>query len=241
MSVEEDEPGQLLRVMGAAERGTGFTMKDLTPEREALEDVCILLLVIVSEACATLAHLDREGALVVLGLRWVEVLLKVVNHPLAWIAIRAEERVVIPDAVYALPDFLLAEARARVLGGERLNRTLFALDVLLDVTARTAFGVNLFSRNRDEIVTEKVDGVVLLEDNVDALDGRNARKAQQVLDLCRLAILWSGLSQGGRHDNLVLAHLEDVNQLPVRRTHLVGVHNLVPPTELKDVLIEFLI
>ena len=51
-----------------AEQGTGFTVEDLT---RALENVCILLLVIVSEACTTLAHRDHEGAFVVLGLHQV--------------------------------------------------------------------------------------------------------------------------------------------------------------------------
>ena len=42
---------------------------------------------------------------------------------------------VVPNAVDALPDLLLREAGARVLGRERLDGTLFGFDVALDLAA----------------------------------------------------------------------------------------------------------
>ena len=64
----------------------------------------------------------------------MEVLLEVRNHAFARVAVRAEERVVVADRVQALAYLLLREVTLRVLARERLDGTLFTLDVLLDIS-----------------------------------------------------------------------------------------------------------
>ena len=87
-------------------------------------------------------------------MRRVEVLLEVCNHAVAWIAVRAQERMVITDGVDALANLLLVETLAGIARRERLDCALLALDILLDITPRAALGVDFLGRNRDEVVPE---------------------------------------------------------------------------------------
>ena len=125
-----------------------------------------------------LADLDCEAALRVLGVRGVEVLLQIRYHAVARVAIRAEERVVIPDAVYALPNLLLRQAGARVLGGQRLDRPLLALDVPLNFASRAVFRVYLLGGDRDEVVSKQIERLVLLKDGVHGVDRLDAGEAE---------------------------------------------------------------
>ena len=144
-------------------------MQDLAPERQALQYVCILFLVVVREARAALAHLDRERALGVLRLRGMEVRLQMLDHAFARVAIRAQERVVVADRVDALSYVLLAEPLALVLARERLDGTLLNFDILLNLTPGATFGVDLLRGERNEVITEEVGSIVRFEYVVNTL------------------------------------------------------------------------
>ena len=133
---------------------------------------------VVRKSRAPLANLDREAALRVLRVGRVEVLLEIRDHAVARVAIRAEECVVVPDAVYALPDLLLREAGTRVLGGQRLDRPLLALDVPLNFASRAVFRVYLLGGDRDEVVSKQIERLVLLKDGVHGVDRLDAGEAE---------------------------------------------------------------
>ena len=145
---------------------------------------------IMTQPRSALATPNSQTALPILCLSSMEVLLQVSNHLIARIPIRPQESMVVTNTVKALADLLLAEILALVLRSKRLYRTLLRFDLLLDVASRAAFGVDLLGRDRDEVVPEEVDGVVRLEDAVDALDGLDAGEAQQILDLRALTVLY---------------------------------------------------
>ena len=126
------------------------------------------------KACAALAHLDGKAAFGVFWMRRVEVLLEVCNHAVAWIAVRAQEGVVVADAVQALADLLLRERAAVVLAREGLDGAFFRLDVSLDLAPRAALGVDLLGGDGDEVVAEELERVAFFENAVYGLDGLDA-------------------------------------------------------------------
>jgi hypothetical protein len=110
-------------------------------------------------------------------------LLQVCNHALAWIAVCAEEGMVVADAVQALSDILVGKTTTGVSVRESLDGTLLVLDVFLDFTSRTAFRVNLLRGNRYEVISKKVKGIVLFKHRVDSLDRLNTGEGEQILHL----------------------------------------------------------
>ena len=112
---------------------------------------------IVREPRAAAAAPDSEAVsgLLVPHLRRVEVLLEIGDHAVAGVAVRAEERVVVPDAVQRLTHALPWELRlSAVLGRERLDRAFFRLDVALDLAPASFISDDLLRGGRDERVAQ---------------------------------------------------------------------------------------
>ena len=112
---------------------------------------------VVREARTSAAAPDGEAVrrLLVPHLCRVEVLLEVGDHAVAGVAIRSEERVVVPDTVQRLTHALPWEPRlSAVLGGERLDRAFFRFDVALDLAPASFIGDDLLCGGSDERVSE---------------------------------------------------------------------------------------
>lgn len=165
------------------------TVKNFSPQRQTLQYIRVLLRMVMAQPRAALATPDRQTTLAALRVRRVEVLLKVQDHPIARVAVRPQERVVVAYTVEALADLLLAEVLALILRSQRLYRTLLRLDLLLDVASRAALGVDLLRRDRDCVFAEHVESTMLFEDGVHGLNWADARKPEHVLDFWRLAVL----------------------------------------------------
>ena len=95
---------------------------------------------------------DGKTRLGVFSLRRMEVLLQVCYHTVAWVAVCAQESVVVADTVQTLAHFLLRELLALVFGYQSLNGALFSLDVSLNLPSRTAFRINFLSGDCDEVI-----------------------------------------------------------------------------------------
>jgi hypothetical protein len=135
--------------------------------------------VVVRESRATATAPDSEAVrgLLVPHLRRVEILLQIGDHAVARVAVRAQERVVVPDAVQRLTHALPWEPRfPAVLGRERLNSAFLRLDVALDLTPASLTGYDLLRGGRDERVAEQVEHAVFVEKSVHRLDRRDARE-----------------------------------------------------------------
>jgi hypothetical protein len=141
---------------------------------------------------------DREavccGFLVPPRLRRVEILLQVGDHAVTRVAVRAQERVVVPDAVQRLTDALPREPRLpAVLGGERLYRAFLGLDVALDLPPAPLIGDDLLRGSCDERVTKQVEHIVFAEKFMHRPNRRDAREPEHVAHFGGLAVLQKGI------------------------------------------------
>ena len=82
-------------------------MQNLAPERQALQHVRVLLRVVVTEPCTTLAAPNRQTVFRFFRLRGVKVRFEVMNHAVARIAVRPQECMVVANAVETLTDLFL--------------------------------------------------------------------------------------------------------------------------------------
>jgi hypothetical protein len=180
------------------ERERERTVQDFTPQCQTLYHVRVLPRVVVRETCAATPAPDREavccGFLVPPRLRWVEILLQVGDHAVTRVAVRAQERVVVPDAVQRLTDALPREPRLpAVLGGERLYRAFFGLDVALDLPPAPLIGDDLLRGSCDERVTKQVEHIVFAEKFMHRPNRRDAREPEHVAHFGGLAVLQKGI------------------------------------------------
>jgi hypothetical protein len=90
--------------------------------------------------------------------------------------------VVVADGVQARANIVLREALARIARRKRLDGALLALDVLLHLAARASGGVDLFRGDGDKLIPEEIKRPVLLEPEVNCLDGAYTGEFQEVLD-----------------------------------------------------------
>jgi hypothetical protein len=145
-----------------------------------------------TRAAAAAPDGETVRGLLVSHMRRVEILLQVGDHAVARVAVRAQERVVVPDAVQRLTHALSWEPRfPAVLSGERLNSAFLRLDVALDLTPASFIGDDLLCGGCDERVAEQVEHAVFVEKSVHRLDRRDAREPEHVAHFGALAVLQS--------------------------------------------------
>ena len=94
---------------------------------------------------------------------WVEMLPQQLDHLLARVPIDSQERMVVADAVDALPNVLLAYVLVSVLCRQGLDSLLFSFDVALDLTPRAAGGVDLGCGDCYAGISEEVESATFLE------------------------------------------------------------------------------
>ena len=82
-------------------------MQNLTPERQALQHVRILLRVVMTEPRTTLSTPNRQVVFRFFCLRGVKVGPEVMDHAVARIAVRSQKRMVVANAVETLTDLFL--------------------------------------------------------------------------------------------------------------------------------------
>lgn len=213
-------------------------MQNLSPKRQTLQHVRVLLRVVMTEPRTTLAASNRQAIFRIFCLRGVKVRFEVTNHAVTRITIRPQEGVVISKAVETLTDLFLVQTLALIARRKRLDRTLLALDILLNLASRSTICVDFLRRNGYKIITKEVQGAVLLQYTVHGSDGFDTGKTEHVLHLERLAVLQFKHSTRGISSN-ACAYLKEIDQLSIRRAHFVGIHNLVPPSELEYLLVKF--
>lgn len=158
-------------------------MQNLAPKRQALQHVCVLLRVVVTEPCTTPATPDRQAVFRFFCLRRVKVRFEVMNHAVARITVRAQESVVISDAVETLTDLFRVQTLTLITRSKRLDRALLALDIFLNLSSRSTVSVDFLGRNGYKIIAKEVQGAVLLQHAVHAPDGFDTRKTEHVLHL----------------------------------------------------------
>ena len=161
-------------------------MQNLAPQRQTLNHIRVLLRMIVAQTRPALPAPYRQTRLLVAGMRRMEVLLQIRNHPIARISVRPQERVIVADAVQALADLLLRERAAVVLAREGLDGAFFRLDVPLDLAPCAALGVDLLGGHGDEVVAEELERVVFF---VFVLTVSGAALRDVVRELRRIVVL----------------------------------------------------
>lgn len=125
----------------------------------------------MAESCSALATPNRQAMLRFLCLRGVKVRLEIMDHAIARIAICPQECMVVSNAVQTLADLLLVETLALIARSKRLDRTLFALDILLNVASGSTVSVDFLCRNRYEVIAKQRQDTVLLQHCVHSSDG----------------------------------------------------------------------
>mmetsp|Transcript_43427 Transcript_43427/g.102962 ORF Transcript_43427/g.102962 Transcript_43427/m.102962 type:complete len:238 (+) Transcript_43427:803-1516(+) len=140
------------------------------------------------------------------------------DHLVDGISVEEEVRVVVPDGVQAEQNIVLRQLAAAVLLGEGLPRALLRFDVLLHLVPGAVPRNDLRGRRRHERIGEQREAPLLLQEAVDGPQRADALELEEALNL------------------RVLGVLEHVDELPIIRPHLVGVHDLVPPADFKRVL-----
>ena len=83
------------------------TVKNLPPQRQALEDIGILLAVIMRQPRTIPPAPNRKTRFRILWLSRMEIFLQVPDHFLAGFAVRTKEGMIITDTIQALLNILL--------------------------------------------------------------------------------------------------------------------------------------
>ncbi|ETV98189.1 hypothetical protein H310_08917 [Aphanomyces invadans] len=194
-------------------------VRDLAPQREALEDVVELSRVRVGEAGAVVSRHNRErvlgvGAGRVVG--WGKVLVQHPNHAVDGVPLKVQVVVVVRDRVQTLLDIVGAESGRHELIRDLADRDVLLLDLFLDLGAGFALRGHHHRRAFDQRVVQKRQRIMRLQKRVHSLERLDWTEPEEVLD--------------GRGHGV----LEKVHEDAVLAAHLLGVHDLVPPSELEE-------
>lgn len=179
------------------------TVQDLPPKSQTLQHIRILFAVVVRQPGTTFPAPDGETVLGVLGLCRMEVLLQEANHTLTRIAVGSQEGVVVTNGIQTLSNVLLREAISLIARCKRFDGPFFAFDILLNIPPRAALRVDLLRGDRNKIVPEHVNDVVLLQDAVNRPDRLDTREAQELLDFWGLTVLKPSSTSEGHERNAI--------------------------------------
>lgn len=167
-----------LNLASASLGGKRRTVKNFSPERQALQDISILVRMAMAQPRATFAHAYGKVGLVVRHSSGMEIFFQVCDHAVTWVAIDTKKGVIVADAIKTLTNLLSREVRPFKASCERFDSTLLASNVLLYLSTCATLCIYFFSRYRNLVISEEVQCVMLLQNRINCIDWTDTREVQ---------------------------------------------------------------